>query len=387
MSDGMPTIRKLGWISFWGDVASEMTYPVMPLFIVGTLKAPAWTIGVIEGVAALLISFLRLWSGLKSDTMQSRVGIVRWGYGLGAFAKPLVALAPSWGAVLALRLVDRTGKGIRTSARDAMIADHADPERPGYAFGFHRMMDSAGALVGVLFGLLLLWLFPENLRLILGLTLIPGVICLFVAFQVRDQQHREAKQGMPLAKWKDIPDKCRLAIVVSALFGIANSSDIYLLLHASEVGFAPIAVAACYAVYNLVFMASSTPFGKLSDLRGPLFALTIGWMVYSISYAGMSVATGALVVALFALYGIAIGATDGVSKAFISSYAPKDSRGAIMGWHYCTIGLTTLVGNLITGYLWTVVSSKAALGFCAASAMIAVVILLLTFGSERTSRG
>lgn len=383
MSEGMVTIRRLGWISFWGDVASEMTYPIMPLFIVGTLKAPAWTIGVIEGCAALLIAFLRLWSGLKSDTMQDRVGIVRWGYGLGAFAKPAMALSGSWVAVLVFRLIDRTGKGIRVSARDAMIADHADPEKPGYAFGFHRMMDSAGALVGVLLGMLLLWLMPNDLRLILGLTLIPGIICFLITFRLKEHEHRSAVTA-PLARWKEIPLQCRTALLVTAVFGIANSSDVYLLLHASQSGFSPLAVAGCYALYNLVFMSASTPFGRLSDTRGPLLALTVGWLVYAVAYGGMSFVSGGVLVAMFAIYGIAIGATDGVSKAFISQFAPKESRGAIMGWHYFTLGLATLVGNLATGFLWTGVGAPVALGFCAGFAVVGVGLLWMLFGNRKS---
>ncbi|MEI8282847.1 MAG: MFS transporter [Armatimonadota bacterium] len=238
---GLPsTVKTLGWISFWADVASELAYPILPLFIVGTLSAPSWSLGLMEGLSGLVIAILRLWSGIHSDKAGKRVPYIRWGYGISIFAKPLVGLAANWPLVLVFRLADRVGKGIRTSSRDALIADSVDPALSGRAFGYHRMMDTAGAFVGVCIGAILVWKYPTALRTILLLTAIPGLVALGITFLVKEQKSSKPLEGKDKTKLSlKIPREIWPTFAVLGLFGIANSSDTYLLLYAGFHGVAP----------------------------------------------------------------------------------------------------------------------------------------------------
>ncbi len=371
------TVKTLGWISFWADVASELAYPILPLFIVGTLSAPTWSLGLMEGLSGLVIAILRLWSGVHSDRAGKRVPYIRWGYGISIFAKPLVGLAMNWPVVLICRLADRVGKGIRTSSRDAMIADSVNPELSGRAFGYHRMMDTAGAFVGVCIGAALVWKYPSELRNILLLTAIPGLVALGITFLVKEPKSDipEAKHGVNLNL--KFPREIWPVLGVLGLFGIANSSDTYLLLYAGLHGVAPYQVILLYALFNLVYALTSSPLGVLSDRIGSGKVLAIGWILFGLSYLLIARNVGLNLVPLFALYGLAVAATDGISKSFLVKAGSNIPKGTLIGAQYFIIGITTLVGNLIAGALWAKVSPEAMLTFGGALAVLSSAGLCL----------
>ncbi|MBI1334726.1 MAG: MFS transporter [Armatimonadetes bacterium] len=373
-----PTVRTLGWISFWADVSSELAYPILPRFIVGTLKAPSWTLGLIEGLAGLVIAVLRLWSGIRSDRLGRRTPYIRWGYGISVVAKPLVGLAASWPFVLVCRLADRVGKGIRTSSRDALIADSVEPAQSGRAFGFHRMMDTAGAFCGVSIGAAIVWRFPDALRTILLLTAFPGLIAVAITFLVRDADHHKAVSPTSALKFDlHLPKRIWILLGVLALFGLANSSDTYLLLYAGANGAAPYQVTLLYALFNLAYAISSSPLGSISDKIGSGRVLLVGWALFGVCYMLLSRSFGWGMVPVFALYGVAVAATDGVSKAFLVQQGVEIPKGTLIGAHYFIVGLVTLVGNLLAGAIWAKVSPEAMLVFGGGLALVSGVGLSL----------
>lgn len=380
------TVKTLGWISFWADVASELAYPILPLFIVGTLSAPSWSLGLMEGLSGLVIAILRLWSGIHSDRAGKRVPYIRWGYGISIFAKPLVGLAISWPMVLVCRLADRVGKGIRTSSRDAMIAESVDPALAGRAFGFHRMMDTAGAFVGVCIGAALVWKYPNELRNILLLTAIPGFVALGITFMVKEPKSGPSEPKSNLNLNLKLPREIWPVLGVLGLFGIANSSDTYLLLYAGLNGVAPYQVILLYALFNLVYALTSSPLGVLSDRIGSGKVLVAGWALFGLSYLLVARNTGLNLIPLFALYGVSVAATDGISKAFLVKSGSNIPKGTLIGAQYFVIGLTTLVGNLIAGVLWAKVSPEAMLMFGGVLALVSTGSLCLLLLRQKCAK-
>lgn len=380
------TVKTLGWISFWADVASELAYPILPLFIVGTLSAPTWSLGLMEGLSGLVIAILRLWSGIHSDKAGKRVPYIRWGYGISIFAKPLVGLALTWPMVLVCRLADRVGKGIRTSSRDAMIADSVDPALSGRAFGYHRMMDTAGAFVGVCIGAALVWKYPNELRNILLLTAIPGFVALGITFLVKEPKSGPSEPKSNLNLNLKLPREIWPVLGVLGLFGIANSSDTYLLLYAGLNGVAPYQVILLYALFNLVYALTSSPLGVLSDRVGSGKVLVAGWALFGLSYILIARNTGLNLIPLFALYGVSVAATDGISKAFLVKSGSNIPKGTLIGAQYFIIGLTTLVGNLIAGVLWAKVSPQAMLAFGGILALVSSAGLWLLLIRQKQPR-
>ena len=370
------TVKILGWISFWADVSSELAYPILPLFIVGTLNAPTWTLGLMEGLAGFVIAILRLWSGFHSDRIGKRVPYIRWGYAISVLAKPLVGLAMNWPFVLVCRLADRVGKGIRTSSRDALIADSVDPSMSGRAFGYHRMMDTAGAFVGVCIGAAIVWRFPAELRTVLLLTAIPGLVAVAITFMIHENK---VNHGVAVDKSQPfslrVPRSVWPVLAVLGLFGLSNSSDTYLLLYAGLHKVAPYQVILLYALYNLTYALASSPFGRLSDRIGSGRVLLVGWVIFGVSYLLFSQIGGYGFIALFALYGVAVAATDGVSKAFLVQSGVSIPKGSLIGAQYFIIGLTTLVGNIAAGLLWAKVSPEAMLMFGGAIALVSAISL------------
>ncbi len=367
------TVRQLGWVSFFADVASELAYPILPLFIVGTLAAPTWTVGFIEGMAMLCLAFLRLYSGAKSDQTGKRTPFIRWGYGLSIIAKPLVGLATSWGLVLFARMLDRLGKGLRTTARDALIADSVDPAIAGRAFGFHRAMDTAGAFVGVSIGIVLLSFFPENLRLILLLSGIPGFFALWITFRVKDAPSSGARaSGVKLGS---LPRKAWIPLAILAVFAFANTSDAFLLLFARALGFDTRTTVALYALFNLVYAVGSYPLGKLSDRLGARTILGLGWVLYGLVYFAFSSLSKAFIPLLFAGYGLCMAAVDGVGKAYLVRVIPTQLKGTVMGWSYLLTGLASLSGSLLTGLLWDRIGPSITFQISGAVAIVAALLL------------
>lgn len=359
-----------------------MAYPILPLFLSGVLKAPAAAIGNIEGIAESLVSFMKAISGKWSDDSGTKVPLIRWGYGLSALGKPLIAVATMWPHVLGARLLDRFGKGLRTSARDSLIAEATDPSEYGRAFGFHRAMDTAGAFVGVLLALALLYFLPGQYRLILALAMIPGVFSVLLTFAIREPKNEaDGRQtGVPMGYWKSISTLPRAywhALAVTSLFGIANTSDAFLLLRAKELALQDWQTIVLYLTYNAVVVLVATWAGSLSDRIGRWTILFVAWLLYACIYAGFAFGGTTVLLLLFTCYGLYYGMSHGVSRALVADHAPAGIRGTAMGFFYFVSGMATLAGNIAMGYLWEANGPRVA--FVAASSVALLSALLIPF--------
>lgn len=374
----------MAWVSFWADVASEMVYPVLPLFLVGTLKAPASILGLIEGFSGVLLNLVRGWSGAWSDRTGLRVPFVRTGYGLTCLSKPLLALAMTWPFVATLRLMDRFGKGLRNTSRDALLADSVDASLAGRAFGFHRAMDAAGALVGSLLGFMLLVGFPSQYRLIFGITAIPALVAFCLTFLLRESGQAKKSQRNIATHAQPLSPSFYRILTVSSVFALANSSDTFILLRAKDAGLSEPMVVLAYALFNLVYSVSSYPFGRLSDRFPRVRIVATGWIVYALVYVGLASAGAGAVWPLMALYGLYNGATDGTSKAWVRDFSEASNRGTAMGLYAMVTGTASFVGSVAAGLLWDLVGHAAPFWLGAGLALLAVALLPLAPKSEST---
>lgn len=385
-------VRKLGWISFFTDFASEMVYPVIPLFLTATLGAPVAVLGAIEGVAEAAVSVMKAASGWHSDRMGKRVPYIRTGYGVSALSKPLLALAFSWPVVFAARALDKLGKGLRTTSRDAMIVDAVPATMTGRAFGFHRMMDTAGALAGVLFALLLLQFLPGNYRTVFLIAALPGVAAVALTFRLRDAHTPDSPQPAPprakaCASDQRLPASYWWTLGVLSLFALANSSDALLLLRAKNLGWTDAQVITGYMLFNLSYAASSYPLGMLSDRLGRWRLLIAGWGAYSAVYFGFATLGGQGLWWLFPVYGISMGLTEGVGRALIADHIPAGRKGMAFGVFHMSLGLAALISSTVAGLLWDRVSPGAPFVFGGCVGLLAVVAALLTRRRCRLATG
>lgn len=372
-------VTMLGWVSFLNDASSEMVYPLLPIFLTQVLKASRLFVGTVEGLAETTASLLKLFSGWFSDRVGVRKGLVGAGYGLAAFSRPLIAAAQAPWHVLLLRSLDRVGKGIRTSPRDALIADSTPEALRGRAFGFQRAMDHAGAMVGPLLasGLLLLW--PEQYRLVFALAAVPAIVSLWVLFSgVQEIPPMRGEKAL-LPRWTlapfDLP--FRLFLLVVLLFTLGNSSDAFLLLRARELGIASKSLPLLWVALHLVKSFTSTPGGRLSDRWGRRPVIVLGWAVYATVYLGFGFARAAWQGwALFLAYGLYFGLTEGTEKALVADWVPSELRGTAYGLYHLVIGMGMLPASVLFGWLYQVWGAKVAFGFGALLAALASAGLL-----------
>ncbi|MEJ7596755.1 MAG: MFS transporter [Kofleriaceae bacterium] len=369
----------LGWVSFFNDVSSEMIYPLVPMFLVVVLGATATSIGWVEGFAQAVVALLSAWAGWHSDRLRRRVPYVRIGYGFPVIGKVILAFAVAWPMVLVGRAVDRVGNGLRSSPSDALIADATTPETRGRAFGFHRMMDSAGAVLGVVLSALLVGFLSLDgeapFRVIFGISAVLGLAAVGFTFLLREPTSAPVAAGITHASTA-FSTRYWSVLAVLLVFSLANSSDTFLLLRAQQVGLPPWAVVLAYAVFSLVYMVVSYPAGILSDRVGRWPLLIAGWLLYAGVYAvfGLVGATG--IWPLLAIYGVYMALTDGVAKALLADVAPRDRRGLALGIYYMGIAVTTLISSVVTGMLWDQAGAAAALQL---GSILTLGALVLTF--------
>jgi MFS family permease len=371
-------VLVLGVVSLLTDVSSEMIYPLLPLFLTGVLGAGPAFLGVIEGVAESTSALLKLVSGVAADRLPRRKPLVLAGYGLSALARPLVALAASPAFVLGVRFCDRIGKGVRTSPRDALIADSVEPSLRGRAYGFHRSMDHAGALLGPLLAAVLLGWFSFDLRTVFWCAAVPGLLALlFLACGVREMP-RDLSPASPAGKASLPRGPLRAYLLILLLFTLGNSADAFLLLRAGDLGVAPARLPLLWAFFHLVKMLSVFPFGALSDRIGRRGVIVAGWGIYAVAYLGFAMATSELHIwLLFAGYGLFYGLTEGAEKALVADLVPATERGAAFGWFNAAIGLGALPASLLFGALWQWYGALAAFGCGAGLAALAAFLLLV----------
>ena len=358
-----PNVVFLGLVSFLTDVSSEMTLTVLPLFLAGTLGFTTVAIGVIEGFAETTASFSKIGSGWLSDRLHQRKSLTLLGYGLSALSKPLLIFAQAWLPIFAIRLADRVGKGIRTSPRDALIADSATEATRGVSFGLHRALDTAGAFLGL--GLVALIVYVgqgtalqlslETYQGLVVVAAVPGFLALLVlAFFVRDvPAATSAVAGTIARELGGVDGRFKLFLAVSALFTLSNSSDAFLLLRAQSVGFNVLEVALALLLFNFVYTAGATPLGALADRIGKWKVLASGWLLYGCVYLGFALLPDAgLVWLLFPLYGVYYAMTEGVGRALVADLVLPDQRGTAYGIYHAAIGITALPASIIAGLLW-----------------------------------
>jgi MFS family permease len=379
------TVWLLGLVSLFNDTTSELIYPLVPLFLASVLLAGPAALGIIEGIAEATASLLKLFSGVLTDRFGRAKAWVVTGYALAALSRPLFTLAASWPGVLVLRFADRVGKGLRTSPRDALLAGSVAADRRGLAFGLHRAMDNAGAVLGPLLAALLLAQ-GVALRDIFLWAVLPGILTVLLALGIREPPARSAT-SRPTFSWRfaDLPPAFRRYLLVLALFTLGNSSNMFLLLRARELGVPEAQVPLLWALTSAVAMLFSMPLSALSDRLGRLRLILAGWVVYGLFYLamGLSAPSQVWLWPLFAFYGLFLAATEGAEKALVADLAPGDRLGTAYGWFNLTTGAILLPASILFGWLYQGFGAQAAFAYSAASALTAALLLPLWALSDR----
>ena len=372
----------IGWVSFFTDMASEMVYPLLPLFLTQVLGAGAMSLGVIEGAAEAASSGLKILSGWWSDRMRSPKKLVLLGYGIASAVRPLIALAHAWPQVLAIRFTDRVGKGIRGAPRDAMLATLAPTSERGRVFGFHRAMDHAGAVTGPLIASVFLYFYPGDYRTLFALTIIPGIVVMLLILRLPDAGYAAAtplsmpNPAGPSGTPQNLGRPFYAAIGVIFLFSLGNASDAFLLLRLSDLGVPAFWIPLLWSALHVVKSSSSLVGGGLSDRFGRRGVITLGWLVYAVVYAAFGFSKSLpLVIAIFLFYGLYFGLTEGAEKAWVADLAPASRRGTAFGVYNAALGVGGLAASLLFGVIWTQVSPRAAFLTGAALAVIASLLL------------
>ena len=399
-------VVAMGLTSFLTDCSTELYYPLLPVFLKTVIGIGALFIGVIEGIAETTASLLKLVSGWLSDKLNRRKALVVGGYGLSGLTRPLIAVATAGWHVLGARFLDRIGKGLRTAARDALIADSTHPDYRGKAFGFHRAMDHAGAVVGPLGAFVLIasmvlgpGIFTtlikhpldtlarmENIqpsegtfRTIFWVASIPAILAVLVlVFLVTEVRRTGAYTKLPVLTLKPFDRYFKRFLPIVILFTLGNSSDAFLILRAESLGIATVFIPILWVVLHLVKMTSSTPGGAWSDRVGRRKVIIAGWAVYSLIYLGFAFATRQWHIwLLFALYGIYFGCTEGPQKALVADLVPSELRATAYGVYHFAIGIATFPASLMMGVLWQTFNPTVAFIFGAALSTMAMVLIAL----------
>jgi len=382
----------LSLTSFFTDVSSEIIYPLLPIFLTSVLGAGAAFVGLVEGVAETTASLMKLFSGWLSDRIRKRKALVVFGYTLSSLTRPLMALAAAPWNVLAIRFMDRIGKGIRNSPRDALIADSCAPDEKGRSFGFNRAMDHAGAMVGSLIVFILLLGVSKNYRLIFALASIPALFAVIVVtFFTNEVAPVNADNRRLHADDRRYPRKFTFDLRLSAfskkfklflftvfIFTLGNSSDAFLLLRARSIGVGITFIPLLWFVLHVVKSFTSTPSGIISDKFGRRRVILLGWLIYGLVYLGFGFAKNTSHIwFLFAAYGLFYGLTEGVERAFVADLVNADVRGSAYGIYNFVIGIAALPASLLMGVLWQTLGPQVAFLFGAALAFAASIALAL----------
>jgi MFS family permease len=367
------------------DVSSEMVYPLIPLFLSSTLGVNKSTIGVIEGLAESTASILKLWAGALADRFGKNKLLMGVGYGISTASRPLLALADGWGMILTGRMTDRVGKGVRTAPRDAIIALSTPPERLGSAFGFHRAMDTAGAVVGPALALLLLLIWPGDYRMVFWLAILPGIIAvLLIVLFISADRHAPTVRAPFTISLTELDPGFITFIVVIGLFSLGNSSNAFLILKAEEVGMSGGWISAAYLAFNAVYALISIPAGLMADRLGSRRIIVVGFGMFGCTYAAAALSTAPWHMAgLFVLYGCYMGLTDGVQRAYLATLIPDHRKATGFGLYHMVVGLAILPASIVAGLLWDHIGPAAPFWFGAAMSTLAMTIFVV-YAKPRT---
>lgn len=372
-------VKVLGVTSLLNDTASEMVYPLLPTFLLSVLGGNLFYLGLIEGAAESVAGLLKLWSGGRSDQAGKRKIFVLVGYSLAVLSRPLIGLITAPWQLLCLRLGDRIGKGVRTAPRDALIADSTPPSIHGRAFGFHRAMDHLGAAIGPLLATCFLWFWPGSLRTLFLLTIIPGLLVLFVLVT---QLHEPDEPGEPKARLhltlKPFDRNFKIYLLTLILFTLGNSSDTFLLVRAGELGVPTALLPILWCLFHMIKSGSNLYLGRAVDIFGPRRFIILGWMVYALVYIAFGLATQAWHAwALFFSYALFYGLTEPAEKALVATLAGPQRKGLAYGWFNFAIGIATLPASMLFGAIYQYAGVLAAFSWSAAMAFASSLILLL----------
>ena len=380
-----PNVFFLGIVSLLTDVSSEMIFTLVPLFIANVLGAGAIVVGLIGGLSESIDAIFRIFSGWFSDRVKKRKPLAVWGYSISTLAKPFMYLASSWGAVLAIRFGDRVGKGIRTSPRDALVADSVSAEERGRGFGLHRAMDTTGAVLGLALAAVIIYLVQggvpklsrETYNWIVWVGVVPAVLAVLVLlFFVHEKKEASsgARRDLPRIGLAGFDTRFKLFLAVMAVFTLGNSSDFFVILRAQNLGSSVLYVTLMLVLFNITYAVTALPAGVLSDRLGRRRVIALGWFIYAVVYLGFALASEMWQVwLLFACYGVYYGMVEGVARAFVADLVPEEKRGTAYGLYHGVVGVTLLPASLIAGWLWQAYSPAAPFFFGAALAFLGMV--------------
>lgn len=365
----------LGIVSLLTDVSSEMIFTLVPLFLANVLRSPITIIGLVGGLSESIDAILRIFSGWISDKVGRRKPLAVLGYSISTIAKPFMYLAGSWGAVLGVRLGDRIGKGVRSSSRDALIADSASAKERGKSFGLHRAMDTSGAVLGLAIAAIIIYLVQgggwqlslKTYRWIVLVGIVPAVLAVLVLLiSVREKRRKTppgsiSQSGLGLTGLTAGFDRrFKVFLVIMAVFTLGNSSDFFVILRAQNLGAPLIQVTLMLVLFNVAYAVTSLPAGMLSDKLGRKRVIVVGWFFYARVYLGFALATDVWHIwLLFVGYGIYYGIVEGVARAFVADLVPEEKRGTAYGLYHGVVGITLLPASLLAGWLWQAFSPSA----------------------------
>ena len=382
----------LGVVSFLTDVSSEMIFTLIPLFLSNVLGAATTIIGLVGGLSESFDALFRIFSGWFSDRIGKRKPLAVAGYSISAIAKPFMYLASTWGIVLGVRFGDRVGKGIRTSSRDALIADSVVPDERGKSFGLHRTMDTSGAVLGLVIAAIVIYfvqgggleLSLESYRWLVLIGIVPAVLAVVVLVRFVKERERKPVPGTISRPGFSLPGliagfdtRFKLFLVVMALFTLGNSSDFFVILRAQNMGACVFNIVLMLILFNATYAAVALPAGRLSDRLGRKRVIAIGWGVYALVYLGFALASQIWQVwLLFAGYGVYYGMVEGAARAFVADLVPAEKRGTAYGLYHGTVGITLLPASLIAGWMWQAYSPQTPFFFGAGLAAAATLGML-----------
>lgn len=374
----------LGMVSLFTDIASEMLYPITPIFLTAVLGSSMAIVGVIEGIAELISGILKGYFGNISDKVGKRSIFVVIGYSLSALAKPLPGIFQNIPTVLISRVADRTGKGIRTAPRDALLGSYSNGNS-GAIFGFHRGMDTLGAAIGPAAALVLLHFFPNDFQLIFLLAFVPSAFAVFFTFLVKDKpvESKSRSRKNYAEFWKSTPASYKKLLVLITIFSLVNSSDVFLILKSKNVSDSGTLAILGYIFYNLIYAGASYPLGGLADKFGKRKIFSLGLIIFSLVYFGFALIPNIEIIwVLFALYGIYTAATEGVSKAWVSDLIPNEQRGSGIGLLTMLSSFAVMLGSFTAGILWDKFGSSVPFLL---SAIVSLIIAFFIFFQKDNS--
>jgi len=396
-----------GLVSFFMDFSSEMIYPLVPIFLSSVLGVNKSVIGLIEGIAESTASLLKVFSGWFSDRIGKRKIFMLAGYGISTLSRPIIALSALWGHVLVFRFIDRFGKGIRGAPRDAIIAESTPMKDLGRSFGFHRGMDTLGAVAGPAVAFLLLSVFTGNYRLVFWLSMLPGMIAvLVIVFFIKEQKRKSTEATSPPQSppWQggekgevrgnetsELPSfrsnfdwRFKAFVAIATLFAIGNSSDVFLILKATDTGIKETQIPILYLCFNLVYALTSVPAGILSDRIGRKRIILAGFILFGFIYWGFANASGQKHIwGLFLLYGVFMGLTEGIQKAYLGTIIPEKFRATGYGIYNTFTGLALFPASVAGGWLWDKYGPHATFYYGTITAFFSATLLLIVFGLDK----